>query len=253
MKVEPSMKLILHHKHGKIKFSLPTGWNEVTYRQYLLYLEHKDDHLKVFSIFTGIDKEIWEEPHSPTLFDSMNEQLNFLSTEPICKRPDAIHRNGETYMIPTTLIRLVFDKYQDLVTLYRINSKDELTIMQAVPQMVGIFACLDYDTQEELQEIADDILEMRADHVYTLATFFFRKLQESKHGRSRTQTVLRTTLHILKLALICFPVSLVFLWSFIRSPKEILPSVSSLISYLWRRYIFGDKLIAECGNAKRFT
>jgi len=123
--------------------------------------------------------------------------------------------------------------------------------MQAVPQMVGIFACIDYDTPEELQEIADDVLEMRADHVYTLASFFLRKFHESKNGKSRIHLVMKTILHILKLALICLPVSLVFLWSFIKSPKEILPSVSSLISYLWRRYIFGDRYIAVCNGARR--
>lgn len=251
--INRSMKLILHHKGGKIKFSLPTGWHEMTYREYLLYLEHKEDPLRVFEILTGVDIEIWKEPHNPALFEAMNEQLNFLSTEPLCKRPDAIHRKGETYDIPKTLIRLVFDKYQDLVTLYRISSKNDLTIMQAVPQMVGIFACVDYDSPEELEAIGEDIKEMRADQVYTLAAFFLRKLQGSKPGNSPIQVLRRMTRLILLPVLISLPISLVFLYSFIKSPREILPSVRVSISYLWRRYIFGDKSIMVLGNVRKST
>lgn len=247
------MKLILHHKGGKIKFTLPLGWHEVNYREYLLFLEHKNDPLKVFEIFTGIDIEIWKEPHNPALFDSMNEQLNFLSSEPLCSKPDVIHRKGKMYNVPQNLIRIVFDKYQDLITLYRISSKDNLSIMKSVPKMVAIFACVDYDSPEELEEIGEDILEMRADQVYTLASFFLRKLEESKLGKSRTQQVRTTIWHTLKLVLIYFLISLVSLWSFIKSPKGILPSVKSLINYLWRRFISGDKWIMDLDNARKYT
>lgn len=246
-------KFILHHKGGKLKFTLPCGWHEVTYKDYLLYLEHKENPLKVFEIFTGIDIEIWEEPHNPALFQSMNEQLNFLSTEPLCKRPDAIHRKGEMYNIPKDLLRMVFDKYTDLITLYRISAKDELTIMQAVPRMVGIFACVDYDSPEELEEIGEDILEMRADQVYTLAGFFLKKLEGSKPGKRRTYQVRKMIRLILRPVLIYLPLSLVFLWSFIRSPMETLRGLNTLINYAWRRFMYGDRLIMDLDSAKRST
>jgi len=215
-------------------------------------MEHKRDRIKVYEIFTGVSVDIWNEPHEPALFLNMDLQLNFISELPAGIRPDVIHRGGEFYDVPNKLIAVKYGKYSDLLTLYQAAGSDDLKIWQNTPLMIAIFACVDYETDEELKEIGEEIKQMPADEAYSLASFFLTKLKKSNHGTKTLVQKLKMIPHILRQASIYFLVGLVLVFSFIRWPKEILPSVISFTKRLYGRFIRGDSSIWDLTSARKF-
>jgi len=208
--------LKVRHKNGTTKFKIPSNWNECTYGQFLLYLEHKADRLKVYEIFTGVSAEIWAEPNNPELFLNMDLQLNFISELPVGDKPDIINRGGVFYPIPKKLLKISYGKYSDLLTLYQAAGTNQLKIMQNTPLMIAIFACVDYDTDDELKEIAEEIKLMPANQGYVLASFFLTKLNQSNLGMPKLALRQKMTRHILRPVLTYLVLALVLVYSLFR-------------------------------------
>ena len=202
----------------EIPFEMPGLWSECTYLQYIESRLHYEDRLKIYEIFTGIKAEIWGEPHDPALFLAMDRALNFISKEPATTRPEIVSRGGKFYDIPKDFLRINYGKYSDFLTLYSSAGEDEIEIIKKIPQLVAIFCCIDYETQEELEEIGREVEQMQADEVQALASFFLSKLTESKLGTKKTLRKTKRIRPIFLRVTMYFLAGLGLLWLFTTSP-----------------------------------
>lgn len=224
---------------------MPGHWGDVKYRQYLeYYVESKKtpvDHPRIFEIFTGVPAEVWREAHDPALYDSIKAALNFISLEPIGKVPATIYRRHKVYTVPKKLLNVKYGKYADLVTIYQSCGEDEYKLMEALPKMCAIFACLDYKTAEELEEIAGEMMEKSTIEIYSLGAFFLSRYARSKTGIQKQRHPVKRILHILQQALIYSIVGLVAIWSFIKQPVASFQNGITSLKALLLRCIHGDK------------
>jgi len=169
------------YKFGDItrKFNVPNSWSDVSFKTYYEFMKIVEDGAKpldIYSLFTGMDKEYWEKDHDPKLFISLDGQLAFLSQLPVAEIPTHLERNEEYYKIPTDFGRLKLGKYRDIVEIVSSIKGDKQSDQLAIyAKMISVIACDNYDSEEDLEEIASDIWQMPCDQVLSLGGFFLKR------------------------------------------------------------------------------
>lgn len=231
---------LLKYKYGKTKksFKAPDSWSEVPYYKFLKYHKEKLSIEQIYELFTGISAEDWRKPHKPELYNAINEQLGFLTSEPTTELPKELERNGNFYPIKKDFLNVPLGKYQDLLTIVREVTEDANNSLEMMPKMVAIFACDDYKDEEELEQITKEIEKMPTDVVYTLGCFFLSGLKGLKNGTQRKwlKEISQKIWIILKLGLMRLYQITVFSILLIISPKETLRSTKKFLNAAWERF-----------------
>ena len=227
------------YKFGDItrKFNVPNSWSDVSFKTYYEFMKIVEDGAKpldVYSLFTGMDKEYWEKDHDPKLFISLDGQLAFLSQLPVAEIPTHLERNEEYYKIPTDFGRLKLGKYRDIVEIVSSIKGDKQSDQLAIyAKMIAVIACDNYDSEEELEEIASDIWQMPCDQVLSLGGFFLKKLTGLKSGTTEKRSLKSLMGSTFKLGLTKLVAIMVTFIVYILSPKATLQSIKRYLMRLW--------------------
>ena len=98
-------------------FKTPDSWSDVPFRVFVEYNKmiedgKADDQAAIYSLFMpDVKKEYWEKPHDPKLYQSINNQLNFISTEPSKEVPTHIVHDDYNIIVPTKIDNVTANQY----------------------------------------------------------------------------------------------------------------------------------------------
>ena len=247
-------RLKVKHSKGTTRFKVADNWNEVPFKTYLKWKTEDLSQTQVYELFTGVSAEIWEQPHLPELYASIDAQLGFLNTEPLTEVPTHLEYKGNYNAINKDFLNVPLGKYRDLIEIINSLAKEE-DVTKIMAKMVSIFALDKYETNEEIEEAEKDVLEMPTDVVYSLAAFFLKRLNELKSGTRKKwiEVVKERILTILKLALTRSLTILVISIVFFLSPKVTLQSLMQYLKKQWVKYIVLRNLRVESVNRNQST
>jgi hypothetical protein len=204
------MEITIKLKDKVYKRNIPTRWEEVTFRQFLLLEDCGEDFIKLFSMFTGVDEDTIRKATIAKL-DSIIEMLGFLRT----KMPANIPKTILGYSVPKDLGFETIGQFSDLNN--DLKESKELTNRQRLERYTlycAMYACKEkygeYDWKKA-EEMKDEFLEAPAVEVLAIGNFTLLKLIAL---RSNTKSSYRKR-HIrkkrLKLAFLAWQMHLGFL------------------------------------------
>lgn len=183
----------------KISFKVPTSWNEVSFQKYIQYVElleksvemvsENDLYKEIYSLFTGLTIDTWEMNLDAQVYYNIDNDLSFIGTNPSCERPTDIKRGDKFYPIVEDFLNLPIGKYRDIMNVVSEGGLSKLEQVKSIPKMIAVIACDDYETESELEQIAEDIELIPADEVTEIAAFFLSKLNQLKSGTQEKPSV----------------------------------------------------------------
>lgn len=238
-------------------FKAPDSWKDVSFKTYLDYVkivEEGADPLDIYSLFTGLSRDYWEKDHNPKLFAALDGQLAFLSQLPACDVPTHLVRKERYYEVPKNFLNMKLGRYRDIVEVASTVQGDKASEqLEAFPKMIAVIACKTYETEEDLERIAQDIWQLPCDLVYTLGCFFLKKLTVLKNGTEKKRSVGNQIQHIFKQALTKLVANMVIFTAYIRYPMEILRDIKRFLKYLLRMFIGQVNYKVVSMNPKEYT
>jgi hypothetical protein len=249
------------YKFGKKEdsFKAPDRWSDVSFKTYLEFtkiVEDGADPLKIYSLFTGLPISHWEKPHSPKLYNALDNQLNFISEEPRHETPTHIERNGVFYEVSKDFLNLPLGKYRDMIEIISTilpESESNVDQISVFPKLISVIACKTYENEEDLDKIAKEIELMPCDVVYSLGCFFLKKLTELSNGTKKRRSMWGKIKYITKRVMIRLVAISVIFTAYILSPMEILRSIKRFFQKTWVRCIGGNSYKVVSINQRKRT
>ena len=182
----------LKYKLGLIElpFEAPDNWSDVPFSTYIEYVKmiqdgKADNQAKIYSLFMPkVPAEYWDKPHHPTLYNSINGQLNFISDEPSKEVPTHIIKDGLEIITPKSVDEVTVNQYWGMLKAVDdvIKGKgDDVSTLEIMPEMIAIMLFKEYDNTS-IEQLAKEINELPTDKVYGLGCFFLEKLNVLKSG-----------------------------------------------------------------------
>ena len=226
----------------KIPFEAPDNWQDVPFKTFVAYNKlikdgKADDQAKVYSLFMPkVKEEYWNKAHGPKLYQAINEQLNFISTEPSKEVPTHVIKDGYKLIRPKSIDDVTVNEYWGTLKAVDevIKGKgDNVTTLEVMPEMIAILMFKETDS-DKIERLSKEISELPTDKVYGLGCFFLQKLQDLKSGTTITARIKRLMRLILTLVMAEFLIIMVILFNFITFRKGCLVSVKE---YLRRRLL----------------
>lgn len=177
------IKFKITGKDFKINGSIPQSWYEVTFRQYLKYLQCKDDLLQVVSLLSGVNYEIFNKGKIAGLEDIIRALL-FVKKPP--EFGDVTPNIGK-YKLPINgkkKFDIQFEslgQFEDMrKIMMSVPENDLMAHISAYPKYCGIYLQVIRDEQYDYNRAMDmeeEILDMPMHEVMVCGAFFFLKLR----------------------------------------------------------------------------
>ena len=172
------------------KLTIPTNWNDVTFRQYMKYLSLKNATITdVVVLFTGISKQVWEGSKEIHGFYIIVDALGFLEKEPKVKditNPGAVTIKETKYLVPQRLEQYTVKQFEDMRGLIRRHQKDGKQItVKLYPQIISIYFCsliFDEYSVKNLKKTNPLIEELTMFEVIGIGNFFLKSSTELLNG-----------------------------------------------------------------------
>lgn len=230
------------HNTKKIPFSAPNNWGEVPFKTFVTYnklIENgdADDQARIYNLFMpGVPADYWNKPHNPKLYNSINNQLNFISEEPSKEVPTHIVKDGYDIIRPRSIDEVTANQYWGTLKAVDEVIKGKGTdcnTLEVMPEMIAILMFKETEGKT-ITELAKEIEELPTDKVYALGCFFLRKLQDLKSGITVIYQIKRLMRRMLVLVMGEFLTIMVILLRLITCRKGCLVSV---YSYFKRRLL----------------
>jgi len=204
------INIITTRDSGPYKHSIdiPTGWGQVTFKQYLGLIKAGSDINETLSVFTGIDASIIKKAIVKNL-GAVTACLHFLNKPPVYLTP--VTCMG--FKIPKNLdgeSTAQFEDLKDILSKMRYTSEEKPNLTpediqhnySLYPLIVATFAERPYDYQRA-EYLAKQFLNAPCTEVLAIGNFTRVRLHALSNGMLPTSRPDRgTTLHKLKLALI---------------------------------------------------
>jgi hypothetical protein len=237
-------------------FKAPDNWSEVPFYKFVKFQNKDLKPSEVYELFTNVAAEWWERPHDPKLYVNLDGQLAFLNTEPkLDEIPTHLERGGKFYPIKKDFLNVPLGKYRDLIEITKQLTEESENTLDIMPKMIAVFACIDYEDEEELDKIAKEIEKMPTDIVYSLGCFFLQKLSELKHGtKMRWQKLLKAKIStMITLVLGTLLKSLIIFILCFLSPRVILQSLMQFLRRKWLKFTDSSSFKVVSINQKHYT
>jgi hypothetical protein len=225
------------------------SWNDYSFSTYIKYLkELKNQSLEgIYSVLTGISKEMWLNPHNPKLYATIDHNLRFTKLEPTCEMPNYIDiDNGPLRKIEKDFMNLPLSKYQDMMLLISQLAQpateegeeaeiDEIEQIALMPKLIAVFVLKEYNDIDQIEALAKKIEKMPCDIVYTIGCFFLQKLTELRSGIEKKPKGKVSMMSTAKLVTVRLIAILVICIAFISQPKVIYSTLTSFLKKVWVR------------------
>jgi len=234
-------------KYGKTteKGYLPSEWNDITFKTYIEYLkELKAQSIEgIYSVLTGISKEMWSNPHSAELYSTIDYNLRFTSLEPSTEMPTHINIDEEFYKIEKDFLNLPLGMYQDMILMVNQiigEEHDEIEQIALMPKLIALFVLKEYNDIEEIERTAEKISLMPCDVVYTIGGFFLQKLTVLNIGTQKKPQVKVSLMNRARRVIVRLLAILVICTAFIIRPKVIYLTLKRFLKRLLVRFTGGN-------------
>lgn len=172
--------------HGNLSYmkSIPTGWHEVTFRQFCELAECGEDYGKVLSVFTGMDTETLKKARM-TGVDRIIQVLSFLATVPNIPIPDKILG----YKVAPDLGLETIEQYENLKEhIEKMKGATDREHFEQYPLYCAIYACPhvngEYDW-DKAQTLSKYFFDAPALEVLAVGNFTLVRLIELKNNIKR--------------------------------------------------------------------
>ena len=229
-------------------FTTPNNWNDVPFYKFVEYkklIENGDaeDQTKIYSLFTkGLDKKDWEKPHNPKLYESLNNQLNFLSEEPNCSLSTHIYRGvtKKKYKVYDSIDKCTAAEYWSMLEVTKnilANKSTETDILEVMPKLIAVLCCKEIN-EEEVNKIAKELEQMPTDKIYVLGCFFLQKLNGLRSGIGVIHRIKNRIMHTFKQVMAILLVILVITLRCITLRKGAFQSLKSFLIQTWLKFTF---------------
>ena len=168
----------------KIPFEAPDNWQDVPFKTFVAYNKlikdgKADDQAKVYNLFMPkVNEEYWKKSHDPKLYQAINEQLNFISTEPSKEVPTHVIKDGYKVIRPKSIDEVTVNEYWGTLKAVDevIKGKgDNVTTLEVMPEMIAILMFKETDS-DKIERLSKEISELPTDKIYGLGCFFLQFL-----------------------------------------------------------------------------
>jgi len=182
----------------RVKIEIPTGWHQVTFKQYLeLKKAGKNlNQVNILAIFTGLEKELIEKAQIKNL-SAVTACLAFMTKPPVYLCPTSILG----YPVVENLDTESVAQFSDLQEICKGFTDDETHNMTLFPLIVATYAVNPYDFKEA-EKIQDQFLYAPCTEVLAMGNFTYLRLHALSNGIVPTSPQADTRLNRLKLALV---------------------------------------------------
>lgn len=187
----------------KFKKEMPTGWEQVTFRQFLKLKDNKD--LTALSVFTGLDPETLKKANIKN-FDDVIRALSFTNYPPdLLKLPKSILG----YPVRQDLGFEPFGRYTDIKDIVT-KEQSEGELINQYPLMACIYTMPGEYKFQEAEKNAEQFQEAPCTEVLALGNFLLMRLIGLKNTTGTTSQNQPTLLRKLKLVFLLWRARLAF-------------------------------------------
>ena len=229
------------------KFTAPENWGEVPFYKFVKYKQLTEkggliDNTILYELFLeGTKKEDWKKAHSPSLYESINDQLSFTSLEPTGEVVTDIYRGltKKNYKVYSKIEDCTAAEYWDMQEVVKHilqNKSTDAEIVEAMPKLIAVL-CLKERTEEKINDVARELEQMPTDKIYVLGCFFLQKLTDLKNGTKKIYQFIKLITHTLKVVSASFLIILVIILHLITFQKGSLASAKQFLSLTWLKFI----------------
>ena len=171
-------------------FSAPNGWEDVKFSTFVAYNKliedgEADDQAKIYSLFMpDVPVDYWNKPHDPKLYQSINNQLNFISQEPSKEVPTHIVHDNYDIIVPTKIDNVTANQYWGALKAVNDIIKEkgtESNTLEIMPELIAILMFKETG-KSTIKDLSKEINDLPTPKVYALGCFFLQKLQDLKNG-----------------------------------------------------------------------
>lgn len=226
----------------KTPFSVADSWDDVPFKTFVAYNKliedgEADDQAKIYSLFMpDVPVDYWNKPHDPKLYQSINNQLNFISQEPSKEVPTHIVHDNYDIIVPTKIDNVTANQYWGALKAVNDIIKEkgtESNTLEIMPELIAILMFKETG-KSTIKDLSKEINDLPTPKVYALGCFFLQKLQDLKNGTTLICRVKRLMKRTFLLVMAEFLIIMVILSRLITFRKGPLVSV---YSYLKRKLL----------------
>lgn len=214
------------------------GWDEIPFYKFIEYkrITEKENYdiTEVYSLFMpGTTSDDWKKAHNPKLYENINRQLYYLSTEPSGEVVTDIYRSltKKNYKVRKSIEECTAGEYWDMLDIYTKiikNKKTDSEVLSVMPKIIAIMCCKER-TEEKINEIAEELKQLPTNKIYPLGCFFFQKLTDLRSGTGVIYLFKKRTALMTKQVLASFLIITVVILHLITFRKGCLVSLTSLL------------------------
>jgi len=188
------MKVTFQTNRTHFVRTIPTRWEEVTFKQYIDIQNAGDDYVKLLSVFTGMDHDIIRKS-SVASIDVVLSALSFIYTPMPMELPEKIMG----YQVPKDLGFKTVAQFQDIRDDLRVKRTPEEQILR-YPVYCATYALEEYDWRKA-ESMQNEFMLAPAPEVLAVGNFILRKLVGLRIGKTLNFPKRSTRLQRLKLVL----------------------------------------------------
>jgi hypothetical protein len=162
----------------RVKIEIPTGWHQVTFKQYLdLKKAGKDlNQIDIIAIFTGLERELIEKAQIKNL-SAVTACLAFMTKPPVYVCPTSVLG----YPVVANLETESIAQFADLQEICKGFTEDEVHNMSQFPLIVATYAVSPYNFKEA-EKIQDQFLFAPCTEVLAIGNFTYLRLRALSNG-----------------------------------------------------------------------
>ena len=237
-------------KNIKTPFSVADSWDDVQFKTFVAYNKliedgEADDQAKIYSLFMpDVPIDYWNKPHDPKLYQSINNQLNFISQEPSKEVPTHIVHDNYDIIVPTKIDNVTANQYWGALKAVNDVIKEkgaESNTLQIMPELIAILMFKETG-KGTIESLAKEINDLPTPKVYALGCFFLQKLTVLKNGTTLICRVKDLMRRILTLVMAEFLIIMVILLRLITFRKGSFQSVYLYFKRKLLKFTFRYKL-----------
>lgn len=188
------MKFNIKINGSSVSKNIPTAWHEVTWDQFVELSKCMDDHVKIISVFTGIDVETLKKA-SIKNYDVLLSCLSFLNKEMNLIMPSTI-----LYLkVPANIEEEAAARYGDIQEILQKFTEDKIDNIEHYPLIVSTYVTPSPYDWKEAEKLSERLKEAPCVEVMAIANFTLARLVASKNGmlnHSHLEGTLRNRLRL---------------------------------------------------------
>jgi hypothetical protein len=169
---------------------VPTRWEDVTFRQYEAFINLKEnDAFGLIAVFTGIDREVWEQSKEVENFYLIENSLAWLKKKPPMRKaklPYEITVKDQRIVVPKSQDEYIVKEYEDLRAIMQLEIREKKEIkFEFYPKIAAIFLTRkifpEYNSNN-YEETINLMKDLRLFDVLGIGNFFLMSLIELRSG-----------------------------------------------------------------------